>query len=224
MDARAPIPIAHRGSHDTFPENSLPAILRALDLGAQGVEIDVHSSVDGTLVVHHDPVLADGRRICEMPAGAIRAAALAPGITIPTLAEALEAVAGRAILFIEMKAEGCEFALLRAVRASSAESAVHSFFHDTIRNLKSAMPALRTGILTSGSSEAALAGLQIAGADDLWHESRDITRNVVSGCHRLGKQVIAWTANSRAECDRLTELGVDGVCTDDLSLLSAHSR
>lgn len=224
MDSRTPIRIAHRGTHDVFPENSLPAILRSLDSGAQGVEIDVHSTADGTLVVHHDPDLADGRRIREVPASVIRAAQLAPGIPIPTLGEALEAVAGRAILFIETKAEGVEFALLRAVRGSGAEAAVHSFFHDTMRNLKSTMPALRTGILTSGPSGDAVAALHKTGADDLWHQTGDITASVVSDCHRLGKQVIAWTANSQAECTRLADLGVDGICTDDLSLLSAHPR
>ena len=224
MDARRPLSIAHRGAHHSYPENSLSAILLALDLGAQGVEIDVHATADGTLVVHHDPELTDGQRIRELTDAEVRNALLAPGVPVPFLDEVLEAVAGRAVLFIETKVEGVEFALLRAVRASSADSAVHSFHHETIRNLKSTMPALRTGVLTSGSAESAAAALRFSGADDLWHEAADITGQIVSDAHRLGKQVIAWTANESNECRRLIGLGVDGICTDDLETLSAVSR
>lgn len=217
---RRRLAIAHRGSHNDLPENSLPAILRALELGAQGIEIDVHSSVDGVLFVHHDPDLRDGRRISAMTAAHVDAEELSPGIRIPRLEQILEAVAGRAILFIETKAEGIEFPLLRVVRASDAECAIHSFHHQTVRNLKLTMPSLRTGVLTTGSAAEALASLECSAADDLWQESPDIDDQLVASCHRRGKQIIAWTANSGEECRRLEHLGVDGICTDDLGLLT----
>ena len=131
---------------------------------------------------------------------------------------------GRAILFIETKVAGIEFPLIRAIRRSDAESAIHSFHHDTVRNLKLTMPALRAGILTSGSSENAIRAARETGADDVWHATKDVDQLLVRECHRIGKQVIAWTANSAAECRRLETLGIDGICTDDLSLLSALAR
>jgi Glycerophosphoryl diester phosphodiesterase len=216
-----PLSIAHRGAHGAAPENSLPAILRAVELGAQGIEIDVRATSDGVLILHHDPDLADGRALASLSARDIAATELAPGIGIASLEEALDAVAGRAILFIETKIDGVEFPLIRAVRGSLAEAAVHSFHHDTIRNLKLTMPALRAGILTEGKSKPALDSARATGADDVWHAARDVDSPLVAECHRLGKQVIAWTANSAAECHRLRSLGVDGICTDELSLLSA---
>ena len=153
---RRPLAIAHRGAHSDHPENSLPAILRAIELGAQGIEIDVHATADGVLVVHHDPDLADGGQISAMSAEEIGRRKLSPGVGIARLDEVLDAVAGKAILFIETKVAGVEFPLLRAIRSSNAESAVHSFHHETIRNLKLTMPALRAGILTNGSAAAAL--------------------------------------------------------------------
>lgn len=224
MQSLHPLSIAHRGAHRDHPENSLPAILRALELGAQGIEIDVHATADGALVVHHDPNLGDGRRIIEMRAADVSRHQLAPGIGISRLEDVLAAVAGRAILFIETKVAGVEYPLMRAVRASPAESAVHSSHHETIRNMKLVMPALRVGILTAGSPESALAALRATDADDVWHATADVDERLVSECHRLGKQVIAWTANSKSEWLRLEELGVDGVCTDDLSLASAVAR
>lgn len=224
MPARRTLAIAHRGAHAKYPENSLPAILAALDEGADGIEIDVHATHDGVLVVHHDPDLRDGRRIAALSSKDFTAVELAPGIRVPFLDEVLEAVAGKAILFIETKVEGVEFPLLRAIRRSSAESAVHSFHHETIRNLKMTMPALRTGVLTSGDSTGAVNAAIATGADDIWHEAGDTEADLVAEARRLGKQVIAWTANSRRECERLARLGVDGICTDDLPLLSALPR
>ncbi len=220
MPPQRPLSIAHRGSHDDRPENSLPAILRSLELGAQGIEIDVHITADGVPVVHHDPDLRDGGQISAMTAAEVEKRELAPGIAIPRLDQVLDAVARKAILFIETKAEGIEFPLMRAVRASGAECAIHSFHHETIRNLKLTMPSLRTGILMTRSPEDALVALHHSGADDLWQESPGIDAGLVAACHRLGKQVIAWTANSELECQRLERLQVDGICTDDLSLLS----
>ena len=221
MRSPPPLAIAHRGAHQHLPENSIPAILRALDDGAQGVEIDVRATADGILVLHHDPDLPDGRAIARLSSKEVLDAELAPGIRIARLEEAIDAVADRAILFIETKVAGVEFALLRAVRGSDAESAVHSFHHDTIRNLKTTMPALRAGILTGGSFEPAVAAAVAAKVDDVWHEAADVGAQLVTECHRLGKSVIAWTANSASECLRLESLGVDGICTDDVSLLSA---
>ena len=219
MERRRPLTIAHRGAHSDYPENSLPAILQALDLGAQGVEIDVHATSDGILVVHHDPDLRGGGLIRELPASEVTAVELAPGIPVPLLDDVLDAVAGRAILFIESKAQGVELALIRAVRRSPAESAVHSFHHPTIANLKKTMPALRAGILTEGNAANVLDAIRATNADDIWHKTREVDGALVSACHRLGKQVIAWTANSKKECARLIELGVDGICTDDVGLL-----
>jgi glycerophosphoryl diester phosphodiesterase len=219
-----PFAIAHRGAHQDLPENSLPAILRALDLGAQGVEIDVHATSDGVLVLHHDPGLADGRAIASLTANEIAGAHLAPGVPIALLEEALEAVAGRAVLFIETKVANVEFPIIRCVRRSRAESAVHSFHHDTIRNLKQTMPAMRAGVLTEGNGDSAVRAAVAARADDVWHATDDVDAKLVAACHRLGKSVIAWTANSLAECNRLESLGVDGICTDDLALVAALPR
>ncbi len=224
MPPTSPLRIAHRGAHTSYPENSLEAILAALGQGADAIEIDVHLTKDGVLVVHHDPELSDGRQIAGLSSKDLAAVELASGIRIPMLDEVLEAVADKAILFIETKVGGTEFPLLRAVRRSDAESAVHSFHHETIRNLKQTVPALRAGVLTSGPAADAIAAAHATCADDIWHSEAGIGAELVNAAHGLGKTVIAWTVNSRERCTDLTAFGVDGICTDDVSLLSAVSR
>ncbi len=221
MAAPRPVAISHRGAHDALPENSLPAILRAIELGAQGIELDVHATVDDTLVVHHDPDLKDGRRISSLRYREISDFELAPGIGIPRLDALLEAVGTRATVFIETKQTGIEMLLLRAVRNASAECAVHSFDAVTVSNIKSFMPSLRAGLLTTGAPAAALSSFAATRADDLWHLASDIDRELVRAVHAEGKSVIAWTSNEAGEWKRLSALSVDGICTDNIGGLAA---
>jgi glycerophosphoryl diester phosphodiesterase len=78
--------IAHRGASRECRENTLPAFARALELGADGIELDVHASSDGVIVVHHDfvpraepptPKLA-GRPIAELTARELRSKSFTP--------------------------------------------------------------------------------------------------------------------------------------------------
>ena len=88
-----PVVLAHRGANRLEPENTLAAFRRALELGADGVELDVHRTADGGLVVHHDAVAPGVGLLAELTADAVRAAAP----QIPTLAEALDVCAGRTV-------------------------------------------------------------------------------------------------------------------------------
>ena len=219
MTHSRPLAIAHRGAHEDLPENSLAAIVRALDLGAQGVEIDVRATADGVLVLHHDPDLPDGRAIAAHTMKELLSSGDSARPELARLEDALDAVAGRAVLFIETKVAGIEFPLIRAVRASAADAAVHSFDHDTIRSLKLIMPALRAGVLTGGDASVAVDAAVWAMADDVWHVAADVDAELVTRCHRLGKQVIAWTENSADGVRRLCDLKVGGICTDDIPMV-----
>src|SRR5690348_11168207 len=83
--------LAHRGANRVEPENTVAAFTRALELGADGVELDVHRTADGALVVHHDAVAPGLGLLAATPFEAVRRAAP----RIPTLAEALDVCAGR---------------------------------------------------------------------------------------------------------------------------------
>ena len=94
----APLVLAHRGARRVAPENTIEAFTRALDQGADGVELDVHRTSDGRLVVHHD---AEADRIGVL---ATRTLEEIRGLRpeIPTLDEALDACAG-SLVNIEVK-------------------------------------------------------------------------------------------------------------------------
>jgi glycerophosphoryl diester phosphodiesterase len=226
-----PARIGHRGAPREYPENTLPSFTRALELGADGVELDVHATRDGVVVVHHDPVpraatphpAMAGRAIADLTHDQLRTFIVGPGIGIPTLAEVLSLVGGAAIVYVELKGAGIERQVVDVIRASTARCAVHSFDHAAIARTRTLAPGLRRGLLFSRRPRDPAAAMDAAGASDAWPEWPLIDREFVASVRRVGGAVIAWTVNDPAAARRLAAMGVDGICTDDLRLIAPLS-
>jgi glycerophosphoryl diester phosphodiesterase len=220
----SPLAISHRGLRAAAPENTIPAFLAAVDAGAQAVELDVHASSDGILFVHHDaspapPESAAGvsRSFAGMLSDDVSKISLAGGVAIPALDDVIEAIDGRAGIFIEAKAQGIEETLVRCLKRHIRridQLAVHSFDHRIIRKITGLFPSVRTGILQVSYLIDSCAALRLAGASDLWQHTDFVDAALVSGVHACRGRVIAWTPNTHAEWERLELLGIDGICTD----------
>ena len=219
-----PIAISHRGLRHNAPENSIPAFLSAIDAGASAIELDVHSSADSVLHVHHDP--APGgldskgnpwKPIAEMDSSELKHARLFGDVAIPTLDDVIEAVDGRAGIFIEIKGLAMEEAVIRCLKRHLGridQLAVHSFDHRIIRRIAGLLPSIRTGLLQVSYLVDSCAVLRLSGAADLWQQVDFIDAALVSGVHACRGKVIAWTANTVAQWETLDRLNVDGICTD----------
>src|SRR6478672_7383303 len=111
--SRSPLRIAHRGMPRRERENTLPSFEAALAAGAQGIELDVHATADGVVVVHHDPVTGAGVQLATTRWAELNpAVGTSAGSTpIPTLASVCDAVGQRAELFVEIKGDGIEEAV-----------------------------------------------------------------------------------------------------------------
>lgn len=210
--------IAHRGAKTERVENTVPAFERAVELRADAIELDVHVTSDGVVVVHHDPELMlrnIGRRaITELSWSELSAA----GTHVPRLADVLAAVPERVAMYVELKGVGVETAVAELVR-HSRRCAVHSFDHGAIARMRQIAPELPRGILFEHYPADVEASMRYAGARDVWPEWRLIDERLVSTVHGAGGRVIAWTVNTRDAAVRLQTLGVDGVCSDDVRLL-----
>jgi glycerophosphoryl diester phosphodiesterase len=222
--------ISHRGAHQTHPENSLSAFERAIELGADGIELDVHATSDGIVVVHHDPVVharhqqrPSHQAIAELSAKELEQFPLADGTRIPTLSETLDAIGRRATVYVEIKAPNIEALVTRCIRESETTCAVHSFDHRIVRVVKSIFPAIRTGVLEVSRHIDPVASLASASAEDLWQEVDTIDEEIVSKAHSVGGRVVAWTANDAAQWEALYALGVDAICTDRIAELAAYA-
>jgi glycerophosphoryl diester phosphodiesterase len=217
--------IGHRGAPREFPENTLAAFERALELGADALELDVHATADGVVVVHHDPVLGEesagvwrGREIDTLTWAELQGVEISPGITIPSIAQVLDLVGSRAMVYVEIKGRDIHALVAEALRDSPASCAVHSFDHDTIARMARIAPSIPRGLLFEEPADV-VAALMAARARDAWPHWPLVDRALVDAVHAMGGRVIAWTVNARAEAERLASLGVDGICTDDLRLL-----
>ena len=209
--------IAHRGASAREVENSLAAFRAAAALGADAVELDIHATADGGLIVHHDETIA-GRPISQLTTAAAVAERLANGESVPTLAAALDALGRRLQVFVEVKSLPTEFddRLLATLDEGPNPRgyAIHGFDHRIVARLGRKRPALRRGVLSASYPVDPLAGPRDAGATILWQERTLVDQALAEALHGAGMQLFVWTVDDPAEMRHLLELGVDGLCTN----------
>ncbi|MEX2181010.1 MAG: glycerophosphodiester phosphodiesterase [Gemmatimonadaceae bacterium] len=192
--------IAHRGASRERPENTLAAFARAMELGADAVELDVHLHADGVVRVHHDAQLAAG--------------APAP----PTLDEVLALLGGKLTAYCELKGPGSARGTLEAIQRAVARAAVHAFDHRQVAEARQLSPDVPRGVLEASYPVHPLEALQAVGGRDLWRHRDFVDEALVAAAHAAGARVIAWTVNDPPTMTRFAAWGVDGLCTDDVAL------
>src|SRR5262245_45264117 len=189
LDMSRPSAIAHRGASGIAYENSPSAFRLAKQLGADGVELDVHATGDGVLVVHHDYSIAGAGLISGLSSNDLAHHPLPNGEEIPTLAQALELLGGLDV-WVEVKSLPPSFdgRLLDTLdRGPTPERyAVHSFDHRIVARLGQARPKLSRGVLLSSYLLDPLAVLKSAGAGTLWQEAGLIDQDLVQLMRKAG--------------------------------------
>lgn len=224
------IVLGHRGGRGPgWPaENSLEAFERALEEGADGVELDVRLCASGEPVVFHDVSFArmthdEDRRLVH--AVSLRdLPKLDGGLDIPQLEETLERLRGR-IVNVEVKSDvPSRLALVRAVaravgRTTGVEIIVSSF--DPVVVLACSVLAPRTprALLIGGARLASLATmlpLALWPAIEAVHlDAATITAARVRRLHSAGLRVVAWTVNDARRANELATMGVDWLISDE---------
>jgi glycerophosphoryl diester phosphodiesterase len=225
-----PLPeiVAHRGASRDRPENTLAAFALALDQGADAIELDVHATRDGVVVVHHDPVLRapaqppDRRpRIAEITHAELRALAPDGDTGIPTLAEVLELVGTRARVYVEIKGRAVERQVLDVLRDGRTDCAVHAFDHRVPQRVRALAPGVPVGILLTSYLLDVAAAVRPVPARDVWQDWTLIDDAWVAAVRAVGGRSVAWTVNDPAAGVALARLGVEALCTDVPGLMRA---
>lgn len=219
-------------------ENTLEAFTAAHRAGVRWMETDVHASADGVLFAAHDAdldrIAARPHRIRDLNAVELDSVELLAGGRLPRLTALFESLPDTA-WNIDVKAAHSIAPMVRIVRALSAEERIRlaSFSSTTLRQLREALPGIRS---SSGVSESALfaagglPGVSAAGPCPLpvgldalqvpmsFKGIPVITEDFVSRAHQSGLLVHAWTINDPSSMRSLLSLGVDGIVTDEVSL------
>ncbi|HYW31089.1 MAG TPA: glycerophosphodiester phosphodiesterase [Gemmatimonas sp.] len=212
--------IAHRGASRDRRENTLAAFTLALEQGADGIELDVHATRDGTVVVHHDPVVridpaGPAVPLADLTDREVAAVRLPGGDPIPTLDAVFDLVGDRATIYVEIKGSSMTEILATCLRRhSTARYAVHAFDHRMPLAVRERLPGTRIGLLSASYPLNVAALLQPATADAFWQHQSLIDVSLVEATHAAGCRVIAWTENDPVHARSLLGMGVDGLCTD----------
>ena len=238
-----PIRFAHRGSRILWPENTMPAFQGAIDLGVRYLELDVHRSRDGAIVVFHDDRLdrlTDGEgKVWDRTWDELRLLDAAhhfdpeaghplrgAGVRIPLLEE-LALTFPDAMLNIDLKQKGIEEAVADLIARLGAEDRVLiGSFRDwriaAFRRLTRGRVAVSAGSREVVRAVAACRlHLPIGGvADALQVPRRIVSERLVDSAHTAGKHVHVWTVNDTDQMRSLLDMGVDGIVTDRPDLLN----
>lgn len=223
---------SHRGHSVSAPENTLPALELAIEAYSDYAEIDVQQTKDGVLVLLHDKSLRrttglnkfiwtlDYEEIRGLDAGAWFSDEYI-GTHIPTLEEAMELCKGRINLNIEIKPHGyeqnLEEKLVSLIEEYDYENQciISSSSYNSIVKIKSLNEDLKTGLIISVGYGNFYNKPEV---DFLSMRSSFVTKSVVESAHLAGKEIHAWTVNTRNELERMKSLGVDNIITDNPTL------
>lgn len=221
--------VAHRGASRERPENTLAAFHRAVELGADAVELDVHLTSDGVVVVHHDPAIAGLGAIDSLTLGHLSAHRV-QGEPIPTLDEVFEAVGERLRIYVELKGANSARGSLECIARHAAGpgaaghgaavpgAAVHCFDHRLVAQARQLAPAVPRGVLEVSYPVDVTGAARPVDARDLWRHRDFVDEALVRGAHAEGRRVVAWTVNDAPTMRRMAGWGVDAICTDDVAL------
>lgn len=228
-----PIVFAHRGFSGLYPENTLLAFKKALELGVTGIELDVQLTKDGHIVVIHDEKLertTNGHGLVvqytlaelrELDAGSW----FSPhqeGLVIPTLEEVLELIENYPIILnIELKTgivdyPALEEKVLAMVKEFDLADRVlySSFNHYSIKKIKDLDATARTGVLYMEGIYEPWDYARWINADALHPLFYVVRPELIAGAHAAGIDVNTFTLDDETLMRRMIQCGVDGIFTN----------
>ena len=220
---------SHRGSSLQAPENTIPAIELAIENLSDYIEIDIQMTKDGEMVLLHDKTLRRtagvDKKLQDMTYEEVKRLDAGQwfgdefkGACIPSLAEVMDIVKGKANLNIEMKrnSSGGDMAaaLVEMIEEYDMEKqcVVTSTDHDYLEQVKELNPDIRTGYIIT----AAYGNYFDDDSVDFFSVcSSYLNANSVKAAHKYGKEIYAWTVNSVRELERMKNINVDNIITDN---------
>ncbi|GHH72239.1 glycerophosphoryl diester phosphodiesterase [Streptomyces sulfonofaciens] len=210
--------IGHRGVMGVAPENTLRSFIAAQHAGLDVIELDLHLSKDGALVVMHDAEVdrtTDGKgRIAEKTLDELRALDAGGGERVPVFEEVLDAVT--APLQAEIKDITAARALAEVMvrRDLCARVEVLSFQDGALTEIRRLVPGVRTTLVADHYGTDVVGRATAVGATALALDIRRLTLEVVEEARKAGLKVYGWVVNTQEHLRLVRALELDGATTD----------
>lgn len=228
---------AHRGDSGNYPENTMLAFKKALEIGVDGIELDVHKSKDGELVVIHDEDikrtfkgkgLVKDYTLEELKAFNCKKLKYRhdPQCRICTLKEVIETIKDKDItLNIEAKTDIIHYDLENDIADLinkydiKDKILISSFYHQTIKKLKKLGLDVKYGALYGYKEDYEVDGNIVEDAKNIGVYSINISKDlvtdeIVENAHNAGIKVFVYTVNSSSIMRDMINYKVDGIFTD----------
>jgi glycerophosphoryl diester phosphodiesterase len=229
---------AHRGVHDTAPENTIPAFERAVSLGADGIEFDVRLTADRVPVVFHDASLerltSSSGGIGRLSLPQIKAARFAASggkeAAIPALREVLETFTGRIAMQIELKGTDPGVSILAGevlqdFRSAWDDMEIISFEPALLSALPAGCRGLKTGLLCpeyafwmrwNAGMEWMLRRAGRVGARAVHLHASQLSAKTAAAINRRGFETHVWDVNGQKKCSDALAWSIASICTEEV--------
>ena len=218
--------IGHRGAMGHEPENTLASIKKAIDLGADGFEIDVFKCLSGEIVLFHDKHL-DKLTNCE---GLVekksltdlkKLSVLGTENKIPTLEEVLNIINKQIFLNIELKGKNTAKASLELVekfinqkKISSQNILFSSFNWNELEKLRELNSDVKIALITENDPLLAIETAKKLKAFAINPNYKDLNKKNIKIIHNNDFKIYTWTVNNKRDISKMKSLKVDGIITD----------
>ncbi len=218
---------AHRGSSKDAPENTLSAVNRAIEDGADFAEIDVQESADGVVVLFHDTdfmrIAGVNKKIWELTYAEIKILDAGSWFSsefrnehVPTLTETLKLARGKIKLNIELKFNGHEKQLVEKVvkiiedNNFKSQCVISSLDFEELKKVRELDSELKIGYIVA----KVIGNMFRVDTDFLSLNSGMVNADVVAAARKRKKEVHVWTINTTDNMSYFINLGVDNIITD----------
>jgi glycerophosphoryl diester phosphodiesterase len=213
--------IGHRGAAGHAPENTLRSFSKAVELGCDMTELDVHLCGSGELVVIHDETVdrtTNGSgEVASLTLTELKQLDAGLGERIPTLEEVLALLRGRVKLNIELKGLGTAEPVHKLIQSSGWKQdalLITSFNWEMLSEYRAHEPDARLGPLTYENLVEAMGFAETVNAYSINPYHGHINADYIEEAHTRGFKVYPWTVNKVEDIAKLIKLGVDGVISD----------
>jgi glycerophosphoryl diester phosphodiesterase len=217
--------IGHRGAKGYAPENTLIAFQKAIDLGADGIELDVHLSVDGELVVIHDETIdrtTNGKgTVNQLPLKVLQSFLIENSHKIPTLEEVFELVNRQVFINIELKDHETVQKVVALIQKYILEKnwkysdfLVSSFDWNALQEVAFLDEKIAIGVLTETDLNLAFTFAKFIKAKSIHPDFQFLNSENTTKMQKKGLLVIPWTVNETSDIQKMKALKVDGIISD----------
>ena len=215
-----PLVIAHRGDSSNALENSLEAIHGALAYPVDMIELDIRKSRDNVLYVMHDRsthrTAGENIDLERSTSDKIAGVLLRNGEQVPTLSDAIKAVAGKAGLNLELKSEGTGLLTAEYLVSSDYKGyvLVSSFKEGEVLAVRHLLPRLPVSLIFDVFTARDVPAYAKKGYSIISLRKMTVSEKLIEACHEQGIQVYVWTVDDEEEMKKFSSWGVDGIYTN----------